>query len=128
MQQGLVIVVDDDDECRDSLVTLLEAAGFAVRAYASGEAFLAGSVSADPFQANRACLLLDFNLPGMNGLAVLEQLRKRQSSLPVILISGGAQADTRERALAAGASEMLDKPLPAEQLLGTIGRALAGPA
>ncbi len=123
MQQGLVIVVDDDDECRDSLVTLLEAAGFAVRAYASGEAFLAGSFSAD-----RACLLLDFNLPGMNGLAVLDQLRQRQSSLPVILISGGARADTRERALAAGASEMLDKPLPAEQLLGTIGRALAGAA
>jgi two-component system response regulator FixJ len=77
-----IFVVEDDDAVRTSTRVLLEALGYAVRAFASAEAFLAAT------QGREAdCLLFDYQLPGMTGVDLLQLLRARQISTPVIVIS-----------------------------------------
>ena len=110
-----IFVVDDDPAVRDSLQQLLESIGFTVETYGSGESFLEQASLPD-----RACVLLDLRLPGLNGLEVLEILAAQHSDACVILISGHGDAATKARASRAGASAMLEKPLRDELLLSTI--------
>ncbi len=113
-----IFIVDDDSAVRDSLRQLLESIGFTVETYGSGEALLDREGSLD-----RACVLLDLKLPGLNGLEVLEILEilsARHSDICVILITGHGDAATKARATRAGAAAMLEKPLRDELLLSTI--------
>ncbi|MCH8196978.1 MAG: response regulator [Proteobacteria bacterium] len=110
-----IFIVDDDPAVRDSLQQLLESIGFTVETYGSGESFLEQASLPD-----RACVLLDLKLPGLNGLEVLETLAARHSDACVILITGHGDAATKARAIRAGAAAMLEKPLRDELLLGTI--------
>ncbi len=110
-----IFIVDDDPAVRDSLQQLLESIGFRVETYGSGEELLDREGSLD-----RACVLLDLKLPGMNGLEVLETLAAQHSDACVILISGHGDAATKARATRAGAAAMLEKPLRDELLLSTI--------
>jgi len=110
-----IFIVDDDPAVRDSLQQLLESIGFTVETYGSGESFLEQASLPD-----RACVLLDLKLPGLNGLEVLETLAARHSDACVILITGHGDAATKARATRAGAAAMLEKPLRDELLLGTI--------
>ncbi len=110
-----IFIVDDDSAVRDSLQQLLESIGFTVETYGSGESFLEQASLPD-----RACVLLDLKLPGLNGLEVLEILAARHSDACVILITGHGDAATKARATRAGAAAMLEKPLRDELLLGTI--------
>lgn len=110
-----VYIVDDDDAVRDSLVELFEIGGFEPRGYASCEDFL------DHFHpAGNACLLLDVQMPGMDGIELLETLGQRPHHLPVIVMSGNEDTITKTRALCAGAATFLDKPLNVEQLMKSI--------
>lgn len=110
-----VYIVDDDAAVRDSLLELLEIEGFAPQAYASCEEFL------DHFHpAGDACLLLDVQMPGMDGIELFETLGRRQHHLPVIVMSGNEDAITRTRALRAGAADFLDKPLNVNQLIKSL--------
>ena len=110
-----IFIVDDDLAVRDSLQQLLESIGFTVETYGSGESFLEQASLPD-----RACVLLDLKLPGLNGLEVLEILAAQHSDTCVILISGHSDGAVKARATRAGAAAMLEKPLRDELLLSTI--------
>jgi FixJ family two-component response regulator len=113
-----VYIVDDDADVRLSARALLESYDLAVQEFDSARAFL------DGFKAGRkACLLLDLNMPEMNGLELLEQLRRLKIRLPVIIVTGQGDADTAERARCAGAFAFLQKPVD-DSLIAAVGRAL----
>ncbi len=113
--EPVIFIVEDDPAVRDSLQQLLESIGFTVETYGSGEELLDRGGALD-----RACVLLDLKLPGLNGLEVLEILAAQRSEACVIIISGHGDAATKARATRAGASAMLEKPLRDELLLSTI--------
>ena len=114
-----VIVVDDDLSVRRSLARLLISAGYEVIVYSSAEEFLAM-----PDVPHPACLVTDVRMPGMTGFDLLDVLRTRYPDLPVILISGDADASASSQARAAGAVRFLLKPFPSEDLLGAVTEAL----
>ena len=101
-----VTIVDDDAGVRDSLSLLLGLHGYAVRAYASGEALL-DSVRDDW----RGCLLIDLRMPGMDGLALQAALTARGIALPVIILTAHGDAANARAALKAGAFDFLEKPV-----------------
>ena len=112
-------VVDDDDAVRDSIRMLLESQGFTVCTYASGWSFLREA------RANRnSCLVVDVNMPGMNGLELLDQLRRDGIMVPVIVVTG--RFDTRiQAAVDRAEAVLLAKPFRVGELVGCIARALA---
>ncbi len=115
----LIAVVDDDAMVREALRLTLEGHGLVVADFASCEAFLAA------FQPGSfACLLLDANLPGMSGLELLQHLRQVGHQLPAIMITGFGDVRMAVTAMTAGASDFIEKPVNAEELLGSIARAL----
>lgn len=115
-----VFVVDDNASVRDAVEGVLRAAGFRVEIFASPAEFLARERSDRP-----SCLVLDIELPGVNGLDLQEQLAHTHGDMPVIFITGHANVDRSVRAMKAGAVEFLTKPFEAEALLAGVERALA---
>jgi FixJ family two-component response regulator len=109
-----VLLVDDDPAVRGSLKFAFELEGFEVEDYASAE--LVGEQHAN-------CLVLDYRLPGMNGLQLLDLLRRRGSTAPAIIITSHPNRKIREQIAAAHAT-LIEKPLLCDALTGTI-RALA---
>lgn len=120
MNRHSITIVDDDEAVRHSLQALLEAAGLPVEVYPTGEDFLAAAPAA------AGCVILDQHLPGLDGIEVLERLRKSGATTPVILISARFDPPTRARAARAGALALLEKPLRERALLDSIERALDG--
>lgn len=116
--QRMVHVVDDDDAVRDSVRSLLESHGFAVRDYASARAFLADG-------GDGGCLLLDLHMPEMSGLDLLETLRTRRNDIPTIIMTGRSDAGLKARAQRSGAIAFLDKPVDEDELMNSISHALA---
>jgi two-component system, LuxR family, response regulator FixJ len=74
--------------------------------------------------APAACVVLDVRMPGMSGLELQQHLAETHPELPVIVISGHPSVETRERALAAGAVAVLDKPFDGQCLLDAVADAL----
>jgi two-component system response regulator FixJ len=114
-----VFVVDDNAGVRTSLRALLESAGLAVEAYASGEEFLAAY---DPQRPG--CLVLDVRLRHGSGLDLQDELRRRKVMLPIIVLTGHGDVPTSVRALKAGAIDFLQKPAPPKVLLERIRAAI----
>jgi len=114
-----VFVVDDDPEICASLRDVLEADGSHVEAFGSPEAFLAGYLP-----GGEGCLLIDANLPGMSGIALLEALRDRGDRLPAIIITGSGEIGLAVQAMKAGACDFIEKPVGRAALLASIGGAL----
>lgn len=119
MSSPLVVVVDDDESVRESLPDLLKEFGFAVRAFASGEAFLAS----DAVGAAR-CLILDLAMPGMRGTELQRELRRRGHDIPIIFITAHGDAADRPRLIRQGAADCLLKPFSETDLLRALSRAL----
>lgn len=118
--QSLIHLVDDDDAVRDSLKVLLESYGLAVRDYGSADDFLRN------FNPGRkGCLILDLHLPILGGLELLRIMRERRINLPIIFITGRGDAETKARALEAGAAAFFEKPVVEAVLMPAIHRALA---
>jgi len=115
-----VFIVDDDHSVRDSLSLLLGLRGYATRSWASGDEFLA-AVDAHM----RGCVLLDYRMPGKNGLVVQAELAARGVDLPVIMLTAHGDAATARAALKAGAFDFLEKPFDEPLLIDTINSALA---
>ena len=111
-----VILVDDDDDVRRSLGALLKSAGYAVDVYANAEEFLAGTGSS----AAARCLVADVRMPEMSGLDLLRALKKKQSSVPVVLITGHADVQMAVEAMKAGAVDFIEKPFTAEEILEAV--------
>jgi FixJ family two-component response regulator len=113
-----VCVVDDDDWVCDSLSAMLEAYGFAVRAYGSGAEFLA-----DERRNKARCLIIDQHMPGLDGLDVVAELHRQDILLPTILITGRLDAAIAQRASALGVTATLEKPFPAARLIALVHQA-----
>jgi two-component system, LuxR family, response regulator FixJ len=114
-----VFVVDDDDEMRDSLATLLDVLGFAVRTFAGGSSFERYYRPEMP-----GCLVLDIRMPRQSGLELYEQLLRDGKRLPVIFITAHADVSTAVAAMKTGAIEFLEKPFDRQLLLERVRKAL----
>jgi FixJ family two-component response regulator len=119
MPAPIVHVVDDDANLRAALVRLLSLLGYAVVAHESAEAFLA----ADP--RGPGCVLLDLQMPGLDGLALHERMAASGHPLPVVFLSAHGDIPTSVRAIRRGAEDFLTKPVKREALEEALGRALA---
>lgn len=112
-----VLIADDHDLVRDALVSYVEATGDILACTASDLDSVFSTIKADgPFDL----ILLDFNMPGMNGLQGLEKVLTLSDRPRVALISGEATRDIAERALEAGAAGFVPKTLPAKSLINAI--------
>ena len=115
----LIAIVDDDEPVRRALSRLLKASGFKVQAFSSGRAFL-GSLR----EAHPDCVVLDLQMPDLNGVDVLKELRSRGLYLPVIIITAYDEPSVRANCLAAGASGYLSKPIDEAVLRQAIADAM----
>jgi len=113
----VVLVVDDDAAVRSALKFALEIEGFSVRLYATPEALLA-----ENDLPAAGCLVIDYRMPEIDGLELVERLHSLGVTLPVVLISGRVTQSLRARASSLGISGVLEKPL--SDLVASIRRAL----
>ena len=117
----LLSVVDDDEMLRESLPDLLREVGFEARAFSSGQEFLSSK-----YVDETSCLILDVAMPGMSGLDLQEELKRRGQAIPIIFITGQKDEDVRKRALRQGAVKFLYKPFSDSALLDAVNAALSG--
>lgn len=109
-----IMLVDDDPAVRTSLKFALELEGFAVAAFASGEALLSELEVPD-----QSCLVLDYRLPGLSGLATLALLRDRGINVPAIIITSNPSRAIRQ-AVADAHATLIEKPLLCDALTSGI--------
>ena len=115
MAKNLISVIDDDESVRRTTTRLIESFGFRAEAFESAENFL-GSGHPD----DTSCLIVDIQMPGMNGLQLQSQLAAAGYSIPIIFITAYDDKESRRRAMQAGAVAFLGKPFSDELLLQTI--------
>ena len=115
----LVYIVDDDDAVRDSLDAYLTLKGMNVTVFGSAKELL-GREDVLP-----NLLIIDVNMPEIDGFMLLETLRDRGHDEPAVLITGLGDSDTRARAERAGVAAFFDKPIDPPVLFSTLTRLLA---
>jgi len=119
MARNLISVVDDDESIRRTTTLLIESFGFRAAAFESADGF----VKSDQLH-DTACLIVDVQMPGMNGLQLQSHLAAKGCGIPIIFITAYDDKESRQRAIQAGAVAFLDKPFSDEQLLQTLRSAL----
>jgi FixJ family two-component response regulator len=118
---GLVHVVDDDASFRTAIERRLKHAGYEVETYASAQHLL----DRQPGVERPGCILLDVQMPGLSGLELQDRLIELGSILPIVFVTGHSDIPTTVRAIKAGAEDFLTKPIPSEQMIDAIERAMA---
>lgn len=114
-----VLLVDDEPVFVDTLSKVLKARGYEVGAAAGGVEAL------EELQFNRYdVVVLDLRMPGIDGIATLERIRKRDPLLPVILLSGHADMSKAVEAMQHGAVDYMLKPAPVDKLCERIRSAV----
>ncbi len=113
-----VFIVDDDDAVRRALSFALQAEGFRVESFGSARVFL------DSDLPRRGCLVTDVRMPGMDGLELQREVKKRHLALSVIVITGHGDVPIAVQAMMAGAVDFLEKPFEHKILVASIRRAL----
>jgi DNA-binding NtrC family response regulator len=116
---GLVLIIDDEAEIRESLETLLELEGFEVESAATGEEGLA-KLGDRPFEL----VLLDLALPDRNGIDVLAEIRLSDPLLAVIMITAYGTVENAVQAMQTGATNFIQKPWDNEKLLADVRAAI----
>jgi len=116
-----IAIVDDDEPVQRALGRLLVAWDFDVKAFASGQAFLDSLSDELP-----DCVVLDLYMLGLSGLDVFGALNRAGFKLPVIMITGRDNPDSRAKSLAAGVVDYLTKPIDEVALLKAVCNAVAG--
>jgi FixJ family two-component response regulator len=115
---GVIAIVEDDEPLREALGSVMKAAGFSARTFASAEEFLAWEDCDET-----ACLVLDVRLPGMSGIELQKRLRQSDNRPPIIFITAHGDVSLRDSLLRAGAVAFLNKPVRSDALLKEIRRA-----
>jgi two-component system, LuxR family, response regulator FixJ len=115
----IILVVDDDEAVRESLRNLMESEGFEVRAFSNGHDLL-NEASLPAI----GCMVVDYNMPAMNGLELVGALRGRGVSIPAILITGSPAKYVRDRAAAISVL-VVEKPQLGSYLLDYVREAVA---
>jgi RNA polymerase sigma factor (sigma-70 family) len=119
LAHALVYVIDDDISMRKAVGRLLESEDYSVEMFTGAREFLVRAPHTGP-----SCVILDLNMPGLNGLELQEALAGRGRAEQVIFITGGASVPTCVQAMKAGAVDYLPKPFRDEDLLYAVERAL----
>ncbi|HRI17599.1 MAG TPA: response regulator [Burkholderiaceae bacterium] len=115
-----VFIVEDDALLARALARLLREHGWQSARFASAEEFLAAHDPCAP-----GCLLLDVELPGLDGISLQQRLAERRSALPIVFLTGHGDIPMTVRALKRGALDFLTKPVAAAALLAAVSAAVA---
>ena len=121
MTKSLISVVDDDESIRRTATFLIQSFGFQAAAFESAESFLKSAQL-----HHTSCLVVDIQMPGMNGLKLQSELAAAGCGIPIIFITAYDNKDTRQQAMQAGAVAFLGKPFNDEELLQAVRLALRG--
>jgi two-component system, NtrC family, nitrogen regulation response regulator NtrX len=115
-----ILIVDDEADIRELVAGVLEDDGYSARSAADSDTALAAIADRRP-----SLVLLDVWLKGsrLDGLDLLDEIKRRDPSLPVLVISGHGNLDTAVAAIRRGAADFIEKPFEAEQLLHLVSRA-----
>ena len=116
----LVHVVDDDASFRTAVSRLLRTGGYQVATYASAQQLLEHL----PQDSSLGCILLDVQIPGLSGPELQDRLSKVGSMLPIVFLTGHGDIPMSVRAIKAGASDFLTKPVSKEVLFDAIEQAV----
>jgi two-component system response regulator FixJ len=116
---AIVTIIDDNEGARLSLRALLESVGFQVVIYVSGTVFLK-----DIFPPLSDCMIVDMRMPGLNGLELQEELIRRGSTTPLIMVTGHGDVPLAVTAIRAGAFDFFEKPYDDDALLASVRRAV----
>lgn len=116
---SIVFVVDDDSSVRKSLGRLLRSAEHEMEAFPSASDFLAR-----PSHPGPSCVIIDVQMPGLNGLALQEALIQRRRQEQLVFITGHGNIPMCAKAMKAGAVDFLPKPVKSAELLKCVERAL----
>ena len=120
MADGVVHLIDDDEDVRRALAFLLGTAGFAVKVYESAVSFL------QRYEASASgCIVTDVRMPDMDGIQLLRRLNEMAVKLPVVIMTGHADVALAVEAMKSGAVDFIEKPFPDEKLLAAVRTALA---
>ena len=117
-----VFLVDDDASVRKALPRLIKSAGYQVQSFASAREFLDSQVVE---VAEKACLILDISMPGLNGFDLQKELDTSSAILPIIFITGHGDIPMSVKAMKSGAVDFLPKPVKDKVLLAAVEQALA---
>lgn len=119
LRKAVIYIVEDDPSFRKSMERLIKASGFEVVSFKSAKAFLAETSIRRP-----ACLLLDVQLPDMDGLCLQDALKEKKCFLPIIFMTGHGSIPMSVQAMKKGAVDFLPKPLEAKDLRSAILKAI----
>jgi FixJ family two-component response regulator len=114
-----IVIIDDDVLVRQALGDCIESAGYPVESFSSAEQFLA---SGSP--QNAACLILDIQLPGINGLELQDQLVGTDNRVPIVFVSAQGTPANRDKAMRHGAVGFLSKPFRRDDLVKLVRAAI----
>ena len=117
--QPIVFIVDDDVSVRESLELLVGSSGWKPETFVSAQEFLSRPPPLAP-----SCLILDVNLPDLNGLDLQKRVAADRIDMPIIFITGYGDLPMTVQAMRAGAVEFLTKPFGDDVLLGAIQQAM----
>ncbi len=115
-----VRIVDDEEDVRTSIALLVRLCGLEARTYESAEALLTEGEFETP-----GCLVLDIRMPGLNGLALQDELVKRRIDLPILFLTGHGDVQTAVLAMQRGAVDFQLKPPQPEALQASIKKYVA---
>lgn len=118
--KGKVYIVDDDPLVRSSLEHTLASAGYEPEKFATASHFL-GCLT----PSHVGCVLADYRMPGMDGMALQEELTRRNSPLSVIIITGYPEVSLAVKAIQSGAINFIEKPFDRKTLLDDVATAIA---
>lgn len=117
---GFIAIVDDDEPLLEALCSVMKAAGFSTRTFASAEDFLEFGERQDA-----GCLILDVRLPGMSGIELQRRLSDDNSAVPIIFVTAHGDSSLRESLMKAGAAGFMTKPVRSAALLKEVSAALS---
>jgi two-component system response regulator FixJ len=120
MTSRSVTIIDDHASVRHALGEMLSVFGFETEQFDSAVAFLGASHRHQP-----GCIVADVRMPGMDGIELVQELKRRNLPVPVVLISGHANVVMAVAAIKAGAQDFIEKPVDDVQLVAAINRSLA---